>query len=1186
MYLKTLAVKGFKSFADSTKLYFEPGITVVVGPNGSGKSNITDAVLWVLGEQSAISLRGTAMEDVIFAGSPTRESAGLAEVSLTLDNSDEALPIEFSEVSITRRISRMGDSEYLINNVPCRLLDVQELLMDSGLGKEMYSIVSQGKLEHILVSKPEERRMLIEEAAGVLKHKIRKERAMRKLISMEQNLVRAKDVLKEINHQIQPLERQARKAERHRKVAESVRDLEICFDVRHLEDLQDEWAELAANESNWERSLEELQGAIAKEDEKQESLRKRIEKDQAHILRLEEKKRRFQTCFDRLSSTYLLAQEKGKALTLRRKELGQKIDQLKQRIGRRKEESLALSEKKSSFQLDKKMITNRLVNLEAELENCAAEETRLTKELDMMEKQRATVDEKHSWGERSLNAVQSETETLEVKSVFNRKQADSCLARIKKLQGDVEEGERDSEERRNQCQHWEREKTSAEKAIKQVDAVLRDLKTEIEKKKEQIAALKAEKKAYEDFKEALGDLSGAESVRNAELSGFMGVLGELIRVPKKYERALEAVLGTDLLCLTVKKYDHAAQILSFMQKAKKGPFGLIVTEGMDGRRLSQQVGESFTPISGFVECSNDLKPFIQHLLNNVFVVPDVQIAIKLLKERSKSRTGYTLVTQNGEVFSADGKIYTGKRRKLLKMLQGHSVRKFEAETKKHLDSLRGLERKQAAKSASRQELASKLQSWDETLKEHQFALQACLAEQQRTGQEIYLAEEEQKALADEHEHWESRIEEKEQIRTDLAAEIRATTEEVKEMNARVSGLKAQKQSCLEQRKELEREVNKARLQLDTLSQKEDYMVKQTGLISEDQNELQQLLDSEIDLETLFNQFASRLGPLEGALTELTNVIEELLGTVAHEISKKKGSILALKNTGELERAHSSELREQSGTITERIQNVRILKAQLEVEVTSISQRIVEQFEVPLDRAVETHRTNRTREDLREEIDRLKRQIKEMGAVNPIAVEDFNALKERHSFLSDQINDLAESRKALEKVAREIDKKIKDRFLHTFDQVNFHFQTIFSYLFEGGEAELVLDQPEDVLNSGISMSAHPAGKRLQKVTLLSGGEAALVALAFLFAIHHTRPSPFYILDEVEPALDSINLSRFTDFLESQSKKTQFLIITHQKRTMEIADMLYGVSMEPEGVSSVISQKLADFPEREDRRAYVS
>lgn len=1186
MYLRALNIKGFKSFADKTSLKFEPGITVVVGPNGSGKSNITDAVLWVLGEQSPRTLRGSAMEDVIFAGSPERSSSGLAEVTLFLDNSDGVLPIEFSEVSITRRMSRVGESEYLINNSPCRLLDVQDLLMDSGLGKEMYSIVSQGRLEEVLTSKPEERRMLIEEAAGVLKYKRRKERALRKLISMEQNLARAKDVLKEVNRQLQPLERQARKAQDYGELANQLRSVEISLSVKQLQELRRKWNELDSTESSHKEALRDTKSLISKREEEKEHLRVDIEKGQAQLGTLEERKRRLSTCEDRVSSCSTLLAEKEKALTLREQELRQKIEQFEKRLKKREEDSSDLSEKTALTLQRKDALNRRLNDLQVKFEKEKEKGQRLIEELGRLRKQVGEAEADHAKKQEQLRSLEANDNNRRLREDFVRNQISACELRISERVRALMNLKEEQIELSSVCTRLTEKEQALRERTERENQTLGELKSRREEIGKKLAVLQAEQKALDSLRVVLSENSGLEVVREAGFSGVLGVLGELIQVPRKYKKAIEAVLGADLSCLLIDTVEDADRVSSFIQSERIARISMLAASGINRRSKQTSLNKDFIPASVIVRCSASIREAVRSLLEGVFIVPDIKSAFDFLAHQGAPDDPYTLVTEHGEVVQSNGRICVGSQERSC-LLPGHEEKKeIEREIKKYLANLKAAEEEFSLELAQNSALSKDMEFLTKELRENDFALQALVAEKKRIEGEVANAKSQRRTLAQELKECISEKETADHAAARLKEEIVGAARDLATLRNRLEQLTHTNEKHFEQRNETEHEMVKCQLEITALEERENYLAKQTGLISEDHAELKMLLDSERGLRQSYERFSRRLAPLNSLFDEILEMVKRLTKEVDARISAEQAFLGELKEKLNLEKAEGSSSSEQVGELQEKIQNTRISKAQLEVQIKSISQKIVEEFEVPLDKAISEYQVDVPPDNLRKKANELKKQIERLGLVNLIAVEEFTELQERQRFLRDQINDLTESEQALEKVAAAIDKKIKDQFLQTFQVVNFNFQSVFSYLFEGGEAELILDDPKDPLNGGISFDVQPAGKRLQKVTLLSGGEAALVALTFLFAIHHTRPSPFYILDEVEPALDSMNLQRFTAFLKAQSTKTQFLIITHQKRTMEVADLLYGVSMNEEGVSSVISQRLAGFEDAKNGRVYAS
>lgn len=1185
MYLKSLTIRGFKSFAEKTYLKFEPGITVIVGPNGSGKSNITDAVLWVLGEQSARSLRGSAMEDVIFAGSPARVGAGLAEVSLFLDNSDGILPIEFSEVSVTRRMSRTGESEYFINNSPCRLLDIQEMLMDSGLGREMYSIVSQGKLEEILSSRPEDRRLLIEEVAGVLKYKRRKERALRKLVSMDQNLIRAKDILREVNRQLQPLEKQARRAENYHNLSEKLKYLEVSSYIKELGGLQNEWDELAAVELNLKVSMRDFRNRIALQEKEKENIRAKIEENQANSLVLAEQKRRLHTCVDRASNSLFLLENKKQNLKVRDQELQHKIQQLEERLQKRGHENASLDGRRKVIAGRKDEICKIIGGLQTELSKKEEERAELIEKISDLENQINRESKILEDDEKKLHTVRTNVQNHTLKIEFLEAQGKACLEKIESYKKSITENSIDYQEQSRVCKGVCKEKKELTEKLEHLARDNNEIKAKREKIKNEIAALSAEQRAFENLRTALNESSSLEIIKKAEVANVLGVLGELISVPKRYEKAIEAVLGTDLLCLLAETIQDAEQIVTFALQEKMKNLNMLAGGGTKKKINKAALDQKFIPALEVVDCEKKIKDKIAPLFDNVYIVPDIGSAFKFLKSK-ESKGQYTLVTEAGEVVQSGGKIYIGSGDESLKLLHRGSLKELGKKINDKIDKLRLLDKEIAYKCEEESAMSQELSVLSRDLREKELALQNLTADKKKIEDEI-------KQTDSQKEEGEKELKELLKSINKENEKERELTEGIAEANNKLGFIKQQltklmqiKQDFIEHRNEINQEIIKNELRLSALEEQENYLLRQSGLISEDQNELKILLDSEKNLCDSLNVFGERFDALKGLLANINDLSGSLIGEIGVKISLKEESSKELKRKLGSEREENAVLSEKIGELQEKIQNANVSKAQLEVQVESISQKITDDYNIPLDKAIEEYQCDSCLDELKTQAKRVKEIIENLGPVNPVAIEEFNELKERRQFLADQIDDLTESRKALEKIAKAIDKKIKVQFLKAFQEVNYNFQSVFAYLFEGGEAEVILDDLDDPLNSGISFNVHPAGKRLQRVTLLSGGEAALVALAFLFAIHHTRPSPFYILDEVEPALDSMNLQRFTAFLRVQSKETQFLIITHQKRTMEIADLLYGVSMTPEGISSVISQKMVEFEGTENGSMYAT
>lgn len=941
MYLKSLTLRGFKSFADRTSLEFESGVTVIVGPNGSGKSNITDAVLWVLGEQSARSLRGSSMEDVIFAGSSSRPPLGLAEVNLCLDNSSNRIPIEFSEVTVSRRVLRSGESEYRINNSACRLLDIQDLLSDSGLGREMYSVVGQGKLEEVLNSKAEERRALIDEAAGVLKYRKRKEKAVRKMVNIEQNILRLKDIVREVEKQVRPLKDQASQAQIFNELSRELRDLEISLAVSELKELQAYWESETKKQTNLKNRLDELKGSLRNEEEKTTTLRTELENLGSESGSLYGRNAELERALERLLGTLSLLEEKERNFTERSKGLGQEDNDLK----------------------------TRLVQRERELS-------------------------------QSRNELKEIMEALTIAA-----------------------GHLDS----------------ARKEESELSITLEDYGTSVEAASKSLGELKEQLADRERF------LSGAETA--------LGSLGNEVSLLTSRMQASK-IRGEEARLLIEQKTKFLADISFRMSRIVAGLRGCLVRE-LHGRAL---VGD--------LKCNE---------LENV------------------------------------------------EMLRKDLLLHFE----KELAAIRArLQKRNEVDELVRAKLDEK-------------------SRQLESKKELIAA------------------------RTNEVEELRRALRELEES---LSGSWNQREKLRERIDALKNEIGTLQVKIASLDERRNSLERLIG------NQRAEIRETELNRRDRL-QAMSKLGRSLDRVCSLKNLVHKLIRRVEQELEKLKHSArdeaVAFGDIRHLIReseAAGNRLREQMAASQESLHEVELSKAQLELKVQASVQKIVDEYDLPLERALEKYPLEIETEETEKAARRLRARIAGLGPINPIAIQEYNALEERHGLLVSQCEDLSRSRKMLFKILKEIDRKIEGTFLEAFKEVNANFQFLFSSLFPGGKGELSLTDPDNVLESGVEIEVYPDGKKAQKLSLLSGGERALVALALLFAIYLRRPSPFYILDEVEAALDDGNIQRFIGLLNKMKEHSQFLIVTHQKRTMEAANSLYGVTMQADGVSRLVSQKL--------------
>jgi chromosome segregation protein len=1171
LHLKSLTLKGFKSFADRVPLHLEPGVAVIVGPNGSGKSNVTDAVLWVLGEQSAKSLRGNAMEDVIFAGSSARQAVGVAEVDLTLDNSDGSLPLEFSEVTVTRRMYRSGESEYLINGSPSRLMDVHDLLHDSGIGRDTHSIISQGRLDEILNSKPEERRQLIEEAAGVLKHKKRKERALRKLGAMDTNLERARDVLGEIERQLRPLRRQADRAREHESVAADLRDLEVALAVTHLRGLHAEWDAVLKREREQDAEIELARYRHAEKERELGTFQSLLEEKGLFVGDLSEQRRRLQAVLERLNAGLLLLEEKGKNLVERLSELRAKVHVSQTRRSRREGELVELGEQRSAMDGQLKGLYARLGELRREAEaarkeRLAAEEQLAAVSLSARRARKEADDARADVAslEQALAAYKLEVELLEDRTAAIAAQRAGLVATLSARRARLDET---SQAHARAGKELALADSDVEKRVRFLESRRKELDTV----REQLAGVRAEMRGLEEVDRAFSSATPAIAwVLSSEqrLPGLIGTVTDLITVEPELEKIVERALGADLFCVLVKDRGAASDLMRLLEEHASGDISVIPLDAAvpppvaDVRRPGRRLVDA-------IACSDEVRPAIESLVGDVWYVPTLAEAL----DADRRSHGVRYVTADGHMVWPSGKLSVGPT----------------------LDpSASILARKRRANELADDEQAasSRTGEAESALVEADEALRAAQQDALEVGQRLA-------ALAGEHSSLAEDVCRLEQALTDLDAEsdrivgrqaaiVDRTAKDgpasdtaalrIQALEAEIEALEDEAETKRDARDERFREeaavsdrLSVCQVDIATVSEREVYLKRQTSGASADLAELEQALAASAETEAALEILRERIEPVHDLYAALLDRAEHWAVRLRDRARFEQADSESLRDTIHAAQDAVRESQTALDACVGGMADIRVEKGQLQLQVDSAVARIVEDYEMPVERALELPVV----EDgprARERAHRMRKQIANMGPVNELAVEEFASLDERRTFMAAQIDDLASSRTALSKVVRAIDRKMRERFVETFEEVDGHFRDVFAVLFPGGNAELRMTDPDDIEETGIEVVAQPLGKKLQRMSLMSGGEKALTALALLFAIYHTRPCPFYVLDEVEAALDDSNLRRFIALLDSLRGRTQFVIITHQRRTMEMADVLYGVSMQADGVSKVVSQRL--------------
>jgi chromosome segregation protein len=1184
VHLKSLTVKGFKSFASATTLRLEPGITCVVGPNGSGKSNVVDAIAWVLGEQGAKALRGGKMEDVIFAGTAGRAPLGRAEVTLTIDNTDGALPIEYSEVSITRRMFRSGESEYEINGNGCRLLDIQELLSDSGIGREMHVIVGQGQLDTVLHAKPEDRRAFIEEAAGVLKHRKRKEKALRKLESMQANLNRLTDLTAELRRQLKPLGKQAEVARRAATIQADLRDAKIRLLADDLASMRETLDREVADETALREHREQVEAQHEQVQERLAELEAALAQDAPVLAQAQETFLQLSTLQERLRATHQVAEERLRSLTTDAEEerAGRDPDMLRAEAEELREQERTLREALADDQ----------ARLNFAIEGRQQMERRLAEaEKALVAAVKAIADRREGLAKLigQVNAMRTRSSAAADEIARLETSLMEAQGRALEAQDAYDEAAAGASEVDRDTASLDERHAAALAAAETVANRLRELEN-LERGAEKTAAQwKAREEAL-----ALGlrrkDGAGALLARADRVPGLLGSVAALLTVEPGYEAALAAALGVLADAVAVSDVDGAAAAIELLKADDSGRAALLIGgSDMPAKGDRPALPEGARWALDLVGSPDNLRPAVVRLLHDVVFAPDLSAARTIASYAPELRT----VTPEGDLLGAYSAVGgSGKAPSFIevqaaveearqnKVSVEARVVELHAELEQVRAQLDAAKDAAATAAAARKEAEGHRNAAARRLAELGAAARSAKAEADRIAQNRFQAEQ----ARDRDLHGLTDLEERLRNAEAIPVDEDPSTHERDELAASVP---AARQHEIEVRLA----VRTAEERVGALSGRADSLFR----------------EAEQEREARDRAAARRAARARGALIAQVVVTGAWVAvnqagralrqagamrdTVAAERSDRERELAAVRGTakelgGELER------------LTSRVHRDEVARAEQRLRIEQLEDRAAEEFgldpetllgeygphlpvpptapeialaeaegrpapgPVPYDRTSQEKRASKAEKDL-----------VLLGKVNPLALEEFAAMEERYKFLSDQLEDVKATRRDLMTVVKDVDDRILEVFSSAFHDTAREFEQVFATLFPGGEGRLVLTDPDDMLTTGIEVEARPPGKKIKRLSLLSGGERSLTAVALLVAIFRARPSPFYIMDEVEAALDDVNLGRLLTLMEQLRERSQLIIITHQKRTMEIADALYGVTMR-NGVTQVISQRLRD------------
>jgi len=1183
LYLKQLEIHGFKSFAEKIGLEFGNTINAIVGPNGSGKSNISDAIRWVLGEQSVKALRGSRMEDVIFAGSDSKKALGFAEVSLCIDNSDKKIPVDFTEINIMRRMYRSGESEYFINKTSCRLKDIYELFMDTGIGRDGYSIIGQGRIDEILSNKSEDRRNVFEEAAGIVKYKTRKQEAEKKLEQTKQNIIRIMDIIEEIQTQLEPLKEQAEVAKRYRSILEELKTIEINIMLSNIDKYRSKLLNIQQEAEGIQSLINEKTSLAAQSELKHNELKTLFSDLEVGINGLSELIHHLENNKEKLEGECNLLEERIKNINENSERHNKRDIELKDEVVKSKQNieqnNAKLIELNSAFFEINEKINEKTAEFEHNFKVINNIES------DLSDKQ-----------QKFINHINNFSE---LKSKINSANVfiDNINKRKKQVEGDVNLLQLQQKDKEKQYNKSVLEREDFDRKIEDCKGQIEELKGrrqenesgtqalghELEIVKTEREALLSRLKVLEDMERDHGGYSRAVKVLMAEslkvTKGFCGVVGEMIKVPSQYVTAVEIALGGSVQNIVTNTENDAKLLIEYLKAYKAGRATFLPISSVKPRYFNDREKQLFS-MEGFVGIASDLveyDPKISNIMNSLLgrtaVVKDIDAAIKLAR---KAGYEYKIVTLAGEIVNAGGSMTGGslmssstsvlsRKSEIEALKTKHEAKQKELE--EHNLKLEELKRQAADISGDIDFKTEILHSLEIDINNYRNRCENIKNDIQVIRDRISINI---KDLGDLDNEYNGTC----KIVNDNTKKAEAVEKEKASVEAEISELQEQMKQFKEVRDSYNEEITELKIKLAAY----EHNKKTTESSKKDMEERIRIVEEEIsanncELEREMVEITALKADFDEKKAEIGKVIAEAVEK--HELlsGKEKEKTDVSCELQKIETAAKDYNKDIAALQTD-LHKVEMQYARLEIELENTEMKLLETYDMNYNKAQEYRDPSLSIAWASKHCEELKNDIRSMGTVNVNAIEEYEKLNERYKFLSIQVEDLTKARDNLIEVINEIAESMKLQFITEFNKINENFNEVFKQLFGGGHAELVLSDEDNILESGIEIIAKPPGKKLQNLMLLSGGERALTAIALLFAILKMKPAPFCVLDEIDAALDDANVDRYAEFLVNFSGATQFIIVTHRKGTMESADCLYGVSMEENGISKLVSVKLED------------
>ena len=1174
-------MKGFKSFADRVRIDFEPSITGVIGPNGSGKSNISDAIKWVLGEQSAKELRGSKMKDVIFAGSDERRPKQVAEVTLTLDNRDRELDIDYDQVKIGRKVTKDGKSDYLLNGQQCRLKDIQELLLDTGIGKEAYSIIGQGKVEAVLNEGSTNRRSLFEEAAGITKHKQRKRESEDKLATTQQKLQRIEDIISEIKRQVGPLEEEAKKAKKYKEYNKELEEYEVDLLLNKYADLEakldqkiEQKQELSYKLTQVKAKVEEYDLKIDEEEDKLAALVDEIDVLQDKLYEKRNQKQKLTNKID-------LADERENNLAQQKKRLEDEVERLKEEIASLKVAIKENKEKRESVATDLEDENDVLAKQQDELnelkrrlkeKNKRKEEIRNNKlasinEINEYKNKLNNIEQNITYYQEQLSELQNESRKLEEELNSKRKSKNKYEKKLNELQKKFSQKE-DSLAKKNELN----DKLMTE--FEDLEDNYDELKDELSRKKSKLKTLEDLEKSYAGYYRGVKQV--LKYAQNNNLAGVCGVVAELIEVPEKYETAIEVALGSILQNIVVENNKVAQEAIKYLKSNNAGRATFLPMDLIERRSLRQDEKKALN-LSGAVDVADELveyeakyKEVVKNILGRIIVAQNMDSAVNISKEANKR---IKVVTLEGEIIRPGGSMTGGSSNQDNNLLgRSRQIEELSSKVEKLTEQVKEVEKKGVRKREELKELQDRIKELDNELRDLDLEKTSLEKDYQQAENEVARIKQNLAKKDDKITELKGKKSELKEEEAETKEKLQSLTTGEDDFEGLMANLAKEINDLEDDKEDLADEITDTKVGIASLEQEkgsleEKYKNQKTKLeqkqekITNEKNNIIKVENKADEIETKKEELMTDKENIKNKITK----IEEELDSLKTDRAKVKANI-------DQYQTESKESRKKRDELKEKTNDNEVKLTEIKVKLENIEEKLEQEYEIEVYDLIDERKEINNYEEVEEKIKALKEKRKELEPVNLGAITEYENLTNRLNFLEEQHDDLIEARNSLQKVISEIEAEMREEFLAAFKEVKEEFETIFVDLFEGGQAKLKLADKDNLLETGIEINAQPPGKNLQKLSLMSGGEKALTATALIFALLKVNPSPFYVLDELDAPLDDANVNRFANYLQELAAKAQFIVITHRKGTMKVVNTLYGITMQNSGVSQVVSLKL--------------